>query len=231
MQFFGNAARRGRTDGKGRAKNGFIGSSFGPPRSAGGIPDRTHSGFSGYVVRPAGMCQHTPEKLQIPCPRASALGHGATAQGRYGISPRMGGRQRTRTARGRLGPWGRHRCSVMLPIVGPCSAPHATSRPASLLQRFADLEVACSSHAGRASNNETPREVALGAFSFGRGLGPNCSHDAANPAPLLCERTAVGLVRSCSLSCSLRDDRQLSPRLDPGPEVDFVRPRGARLAV
>ena len=150
----------------------------------------TSSVLPSRVIRNRTKCRDMSTRMSVECalstPRASAQGHGATAQGPYGILLGWGGRQRVRTARGRLGPWGRRRCSVMLPIAGPCSAPHATSRPASLLQRFADLKVASSSLAGRASNNDTPREVTLGAFSFGAAHGPKmqplCSQFHANSA-------------------------------------------------
>jgi len=51
------------------------------PRREGRIPGRTHFGFSRYVGRPVGTCQHSPEKLQIPCRKGLRPGPGTNRAG------------------------------------------------------------------------------------------------------------------------------------------------------
>ncbi len=93
---------------------------------------------------------------------AGPLYPSATAQP---CNSRLG--QRGAKKRGRIGPWGRHRCSLLQPIAPACKAGDVSRRYSLPLRPFANVGVAGSSPVSCSRKRKRPRPVGSGAFSVG----------------------------------------------------------------
>ena len=73
-------------------------------------------------------------------------GNGGGEEGGGGLYPSASAQPRTRIGgakkRGRIGPWGRHRCSLLPPIAVPCRAGDVSRRYSLPLSPFANVGVA-----------------------------------------------------------------------------------------
>ncbi len=87
--------------------------------------------------------------------------------------------------RGRIGLWGRHRCSLLQPIAVSCRAGDVSRRYSLPRRPFANVGVAGSSPVSCSRKDKRPRLVRSGAFSIGVlapcYVQPKCSHLEGNP--------------------------------------------------